>query len=610
MNSSSSSGRALYWPEVFNRTAMELIALTSTSVATARPDRVSAAATDAAGPALQKIERAAIAASTHITYAPQELLIIINNHLRASGLSSSATALAEEASHELLIIIYDHLRASGLSSSAAALAREASLELLIIIYDHLRASGLSSSAAALAREASLARTHASMLAAANLSHPSIPSSSAAAPGAAPAEGSDQLGPASKVCITPLPPGGLPSADAGPATGRRAKAGTISISASLSAIVQRPQHQNPTASAAVAGEDIPQPQPQGQTPQPQTQTQPQTPQPQIQIQPHMLGQGQLLGTPVLAGGPPPTAGAPGGLLFALTPVRATEAVEPQGLLTLDPSQPPSQATATPAVSGTKRKAPVPAEHLRGPTANSTKSSGKVECRRPGFGAVDQAGPPATPTPKSDTVEVAAGQANSDGLYISQLAAEVAPARVHSSSRAHSKSNTTPSMQRPASRLSTPLGVAPLSRAATPIQQISAPPALAVTTSDHHRSTFSLLHNSTNPAPGFLASMDRIASAGGPNPLLAGLPSRNQPSVALGSSSTIDRARSNTVGVDTAGGASAGDATTPIAALRRSAPKELPIHMEAAIQEVRAVAGPPANSKLHNIVMSHLKHQHRQ
>ena len=41
-----------------------------------------------------------------------------------------------------------------------------------------------------------------------------------------------------------------------------------------------------------------------------------------------------------------------------------------------------------------------------------------------------------------------------------------------------------------------------------------------------------------------------------------------------------------------------------------PQEMPRHLEAACREVRMLAGPPANSKLHTIVMSYLKHQHRQ
>lgn len=85
------------WHEVFNRSALELIALTATNAAAGRPDRIATAATDTAGTALHKIERAAIAAATPISYSPQELLLLVHEHLRASGLHASAAALAREA---------------------------------------------------------------------------------------------------------------------------------------------------------------------------------------------------------------------------------------------------------------------------------------------------------------------------------------------------------------------------------------------------------------------------------------------------------------------------------------------------------------------------------
>ena len=47
-----------------------------------------------------------------------------------------------------------------------------------------------------------------------------------------------------------------------------------------------------------------------------------------------------------------------------------------------------------------------------------------------------------------------------------------------------------------------------------------------------------------------------------------------------------------------------------ALMAPEPTELPRFLEAACREVRTLAGPPANSKLHSIVMAYLKHQHRQ
>ena len=56
------------------------------------------AARDATGPALHKMERAAIAAASHITYDPSELLLLIRDHLAALGLHSSAERLTWEAS--------------------------------------------------------------------------------------------------------------------------------------------------------------------------------------------------------------------------------------------------------------------------------------------------------------------------------------------------------------------------------------------------------------------------------------------------------------------------------------------------------------------------------
>lgn len=52
---------------------------------------------DAAAPALHKMERAAIAAASHITYQPSELLMLIHDHLSASGLEATAAMLKTEA---------------------------------------------------------------------------------------------------------------------------------------------------------------------------------------------------------------------------------------------------------------------------------------------------------------------------------------------------------------------------------------------------------------------------------------------------------------------------------------------------------------------------------
>ena len=64
------------------RSALELIAMTATTAAAGRADRVSAAATDMGAhgggvSALQKIERAAIAAATPVSYSPQVLVFFL-----------------------------------------------------------------------------------------------------------------------------------------------------------------------------------------------------------------------------------------------------------------------------------------------------------------------------------------------------------------------------------------------------------------------------------------------------------------------------------------------------------------------------------------------------
>ena len=54
---------------------------------------------DAAAPALLKMERAAIAAASHITYHPPELLSLIRDHLSDAGLTETAAALDRETAH-------------------------------------------------------------------------------------------------------------------------------------------------------------------------------------------------------------------------------------------------------------------------------------------------------------------------------------------------------------------------------------------------------------------------------------------------------------------------------------------------------------------------------
>lgn len=80
------------WQAELAQVAIELIAIVTNS------GRASTlAATDAAAPTLRRIERAAIAAATPITYHSRELLLLIHEHLQASGLAATAALLQKEA---------------------------------------------------------------------------------------------------------------------------------------------------------------------------------------------------------------------------------------------------------------------------------------------------------------------------------------------------------------------------------------------------------------------------------------------------------------------------------------------------------------------------------
>ncbi|XP_077248796.1 DDB1-CUL4 associated factor 1 [Tasmannia lanceolata] len=80
------------WQAELAQVAIELIGIVTNS------GRASTlAATDAAAPTLRRIERAAIAAATPITYHSKELLLLIHEHLQASGLATTAASLLKEA---------------------------------------------------------------------------------------------------------------------------------------------------------------------------------------------------------------------------------------------------------------------------------------------------------------------------------------------------------------------------------------------------------------------------------------------------------------------------------------------------------------------------------
>lgn len=54
--------------------------------------------------ALQALERAAAAAATPLAYQPEELLQLIAEHLRASGLSASAETLTGRQSNQHIVL--------------------------------------------------------------------------------------------------------------------------------------------------------------------------------------------------------------------------------------------------------------------------------------------------------------------------------------------------------------------------------------------------------------------------------------------------------------------------------------------------------------------------
>ncbi|CAH8388331.1 unnamed protein product [Eruca vesicaria subsp. sativa] len=80
------------WQAELTQVALELIGIVTNS-----GHANTLTASDAATPTLRRIERAAIAAATPITYDSKELLLLIHEHLQASGLGETASALLKEA---------------------------------------------------------------------------------------------------------------------------------------------------------------------------------------------------------------------------------------------------------------------------------------------------------------------------------------------------------------------------------------------------------------------------------------------------------------------------------------------------------------------------------
>ncbi|KAL0698168.1 hypothetical protein Bca4012_054290 [Brassica carinata] len=88
----SSGTDQVRWQAELTQVALELIGIVTNS-----GHSNTLTASDAATPTLRRIERAAIAAATPITYDSKELLLLIHEHLQASGLGEAASALLKEA---------------------------------------------------------------------------------------------------------------------------------------------------------------------------------------------------------------------------------------------------------------------------------------------------------------------------------------------------------------------------------------------------------------------------------------------------------------------------------------------------------------------------------
>uniref|UniRef100_A0A7N0TYB7 LisH domain-containing protein n=1 Tax=Kalanchoe fedtschenkoi TaxID=63787 RepID=A0A7N0TYB7_KALFE len=80
------------WQAELTKAAIELITIVTNS---GRSSNV--VANDAATPTLRRIERAAIAAATPISYEPRELFLLMHEHLVTSGLDATAATLLKEA---------------------------------------------------------------------------------------------------------------------------------------------------------------------------------------------------------------------------------------------------------------------------------------------------------------------------------------------------------------------------------------------------------------------------------------------------------------------------------------------------------------------------------
>jgi hypothetical protein len=158
---------------------------------------------------------------------------------------------------------------------------------------------------------------------------------------------------------------------------------------------------------------------------------------------------------------------------------------------------------------------------------------------------------------------------------------------------------------------------------PLPQTSAPPAgplrQFVLRAKALASPFAAADRPARPAGAAAAAPAPAAgAAAGPNPLLADLPGRRPAAHTATAATALRRHSSNStaaaVAAAAAAAAAAGSTAAPAAAAATAAgavlPPEVPPHVEAAARELHLLSRPPALSKLHHIVMSYLRQQHRQ
>ncbi|GAB2276066.1 hypothetical protein Dimus_010807 [Dionaea muscipula] len=118
------------WQTELAQVAIELIGVVTNSGRAS-----SSAARDAATPTLRRIERAAIAAATPITYHSRHLIFCLNDYelshdffpIEALTPFVGFFCSFNETIRELLLLIHEHLKASGLCATADSLLKEAQL---------------------------------------------------------------------------------------------------------------------------------------------------------------------------------------------------------------------------------------------------------------------------------------------------------------------------------------------------------------------------------------------------------------------------------------------------------------------------------------------------